>query len=67
MGRKENIRKEMGEFYITHTKGKYLNEKISKFRVENPLYEIFNISAYGTGGQYGGTIRYSIIWRRELK
>jgi len=52
------------EFLIQRSKNeKKLNSDIQKFREEHPNYEIFNISASGTGGQYGGSIRFWIIWR----
>ena len=54
----------MDEFKISRSKNeKILNNDIIDFRRENPSYEIFNISAAGTGGQFGGTIRFWIIWR----
>ena len=54
----------MEEFKISRSKSaSKLNKDIEEFRIENPSYEIFNISASGTGGQMGGTIRFWIIWR----
>jgi len=55
--------KEMGEFEVIKCKEKNLNKEIAVFRQENPNYKIFTISAFGTGGQYGGTLRYCVIWR----
>jgi hypothetical protein len=51
------------EFKIQTTTLRRLNKNIYKFRLENPDYEIFNISISGTGGQYGGSMHYSVIWR----
>ena len=51
------------EFKILKCKEKNLNKEIVKFRVENPNYEVFNITAFGTGGQAGGTLRYCVIWK----
>ena len=48
------------EFQIVSTTYKSINKDISKFRLDNPDYEIFTI----TGGEMrGGTLRYSVIWR----
>ena len=51
------------EFKTLKTKEGYLNRDIQRFRGENPNYEIFNVSISGTGGQYGGTHHYWVIWR----
>ncbi|MHA1191653.1 MAG: hypothetical protein ACTSP9_05080 [Promethearchaeota archaeon] len=50
------------EFKIVSTTYKSINNDISKFRLENPDYEIFTISA---GGIIGGKQRYSVIWRMK--
>lgn len=50
------------EFKIVSTTYKSINKDISKFRLENPDYEIFTISA---GGIIGGKQRYSVIWRMK--
>ena len=50
------------EFKIVSTTYKSINKDISKFRLENPDYEIFTISA---GGIIGGSQRYSVIWRMK--
>jgi len=57
--------KEMEEFEIIKCKEKNLNKEIDVFRQEHPNYEIFTISAFGTGGAYGGTLRYCVIWRER--
>lgn len=54
------------EFLVQRSKNaQKLNKDIGKFREEHPNYEVFTISASGTGGQMGGTIRFWIIWRRK--
>ena len=50
----------MDEFVITRSKNqKRLNRDIREFRIENPNYEIFNIS----GAYDSGSTRFFVIWR----
>jgi len=53
----------MEEFKTLRTTRKRLNKEIERFRIEHPQYEVYNISAAGTGGKMGGTIRFWVIWR----
>ncbi len=55
----------MEEFKTFRTTRKKLNKDIQKFRIENPNYEVFNITASGTGGEMGGTIRFWVIWKKK--
>lgn len=51
----------MDEFVaIKDIRRKKLNRDIQNFKIENPNYEIYNISGYYDGG---GGVRYSVIWR----
>jgi len=47
------------EFKVLKCKERVLNKEISKFRIENPNYELYTISAadVGTG------VRMFVIWR----
>jgi len=54
----------MEEFIVSRSRNeRKLNRDIAQFREYNPDYEVFNITASGTGGHMGGTIRFWIIWR----
>ncbi|KKK44236.1 MAG: hypothetical protein Lokiarch_19790 [Candidatus Lokiarchaeum sp. GC14_75] len=55
----------MEEFKTLRTTQKKLNKDIQKFRIENPNYEVYNITTSGTGGEMGGTIRFWVIWKRK--
>ncbi len=52
---------EIEEFKVLVCKKSKLNKDIAKFRIENPNYEIYNISALGSGTNT--TIRVGVIWK----
>ncbi len=52
---------EIEEFKVLVCKKSKLNKDIAKFRIDNPNYEIYNISALGSGTNT--TIRVGIIWK----
>ena len=51
------------KFYVMRVKERHLNRDIKKFEKEHPNYEVFNIGAFGTGGQLGGTSHWYVIWK----
>ena len=51
----------MDEFIVTKSKKNNLNKDIQEFRIENPNYEIFNISAVA-GGEMSH--KFWVIWRK---
>ncbi len=63
MGKDKQVYPE--EFKIMRTSLKKLNKDVYNFRMENPDYEIFTMSIAGTGGQMGGTLHYSVVWRMK--
>lgn len=53
------------EIIIMDTKRNNMNKDIYLFRKEHSDYEILTISVYGTGGQFGGTSHYQVIWKKR--
>ena len=59
------VNREQDEFIVLYCKKKELNQFISRFRIVNPEYKVFNISVAGTGGALGGTISTYIVFKRN--
>ena len=53
------------EIIIMDTRRRNMNRDIHEFKEAFPDFQILTVSVYGTGGQFGGTSHYSVIWIRK--